>query len=104
MMLAEVKESRIGNAPDAGIAVVVRHILQQPVDGVVKIAGVVHVLLGFLVVDVRTHLDKCTLRHVAAAHILEDENVSRLVEVGRGPELLAVQIHAIRSPRCKEFD
>ena len=89
------EEAGIGNSPDAGVAVIVGNILEQPVDGVVKVGAVVDVLFGFFVVDVRAHLDERALGHVAAAHVLVDENVSRLVEVGRGTELRAVEVDAI---------
>ena len=89
------EESRIRDSPDSGVAVVVRHILEQPVDGVVEIAAVVNILLRLLVVDVRTHFDELALRHVAAAHVLKNEDVSRLVEVGRGAELRAVQVDTV---------
>ncbi len=91
------EKSRIRNAPYAGVSVVVGHVLEQPVDAVVEIAGVVHILLGSLIVDVRPHLDECTFRHITPAHILEDENVSRLVEVRRRAELLTELIHSIRT-------
>ncbi len=90
------EKSGIRNPPDPRVPIIVRHVLQQPVNGVVKIAGVVHVLLRFLVVDMRAHLVERSFRHIAAAHVLIDEDVSRLVEFGRGSESRAVQIHPIR--------
>ncbi len=38
----------------------------------------------------------CALRHVATAYVLEDEDVSRLVEIGRRTELRAVEVDAVR--------
>ena len=84
------EEAGIRNSPDARVPIVVGHILEQPVDGVVEIAGVVDVLLGFLVVEVRAHFDELAFRHVTAADILKDENVSRLVELGSGSQRAAI--------------
>ena len=39
----------------------------------------------FLVVDVRTHLDKLAFAHPASAHILVDEDVAGLFKLLRGP-------------------
>ena len=90
-------EAGIGNSPDSGVAVVVGHVLEQPVDGVVEVGAVVDVLFRLLVVDVGTHLDECSFGHVAAADILIDEDVSGFVEVGRRAELGAIEIDAVRA-------
>ena len=90
------EKSGIGNAPDPGISIVVGHILEKPIDGVVKVAAIVDVLIRLLVVDVRTHLDELAFRHVSPADVLKNKDVSRLVEIGRGPELRAVQVDAVR--------
>ena len=89
------KESGIRDSPDAGIAVIVRNVLEQPVDRVVEIAAVVHILLGFLVVDVRPHLDERSLRHITPSDILKDENVSRFIEFGGRPKLRSVKVDAV---------
>ncbi len=91
------EKSGIGNSPDAGVAVVVGHVLEQPFNGVVEIAGIIDILLRLFVVDVRPHFDERSFRHITSAHILVDENVSRLVEVRRRPKLFAVQVDAIRA-------
>ena len=65
-------------------AVVVRHVLDQPVDGVVGVGALVDVgraaLLGD---DVRPHVDELALRHPAAAHVLVGEDVAVLAEERR---------------------
>ena len=70
------KESRIRNAPDANLAIVVRHVLQQEFDRVIGVGCVVHILRRLLLVDVRPHLQKIALAHPTAAHILVNENVA----------------------------
>src|SRR5215469_6616687 len=91
------KKSRVRDSPDSRIAVVVRDIFQQPFEGVVEIAGIIHVFVGLLVIDVWAHLDERALRHVAAANILKNENISSFVEVWRRTELSAVLVYAIRT-------
>ncbi len=80
-------EAGIGDAPDANLAVVVGHMLEQELDGVVGVGGVVDILRRFLFVDVGTHLDELAFAHPAAAHILVDEDVAAVLELvakGRG--------------------
>ena len=90
-------EARIRDAPDAHLAVVVRHVLQQKIDRVVGVRRVVHVLRRFLVVDVRPHLQKLALAHPASAHILVDEDVAGLLELLRRPQVLRILVFAVRS-------
>src|SRR5260370_24084633 len=91
------EESWIGDAPYSGVPVIVGHVLEQPVDGVVEITAFVDILLRTLVIDVGTHLNKIAFRHITAANVLEDEDVARFVEVGRWAELLAILIHPVGS-------
>src|ERR1700722_8468873 len=42
-----------------------------------------------------THLNELAFRHVAAAHVLKNEDVSRFVELRRGAQDAAILIHAI---------
>ena len=97
-------EPGIRDAPDPRVPVVVGHVLEQPVDGVVEIAGVVDVLFRFLVVDMRSHLDERAFRHVAAAHVLIHKNISRSVKLGRRAQRLAILIHAIRPHAVRSAD
>jgi hypothetical protein len=55
-------EAGVGNPPNAGVAVVVGHILEEPINGVVEIGAVVDVLVRPLEVEVRSHFDELALR------------------------------------------
>ena len=89
------EKSGIGDAPDAGFAVVVGNIFQEPVDGVVEVAAVVDVGGGFFDVDVRAHFDEFAFGHEAAANVLHNENVAGFVKVRRRAELGAILIDAV---------
>ena len=54
--------------------------LQQELDRVVRVRGIVHILRPLLVIDVRTHLDEFALAHPPSAHVLVHEDVSALLE------------------------
>jgi hypothetical protein len=88
-------EAGIGDSPYAHLAVVVGNLLEQEVDGVMGIGGVVHILGRFLVVDVRMHLDKVALAHPAAAHVLIDKDVTALFELLRRAEVFWILIFAV---------
>ena len=68
-------KARIRNAVDADPAVVVRHVLNQPIDGVVGVGGLVDLLAG-LVGNVRPHVFVLAFAHVAPAHVLIDKDVA----------------------------
>ena len=93
-------EARIGNTPDADTAVMVRHVLEQPVDAVVHVAAFVDIGHGLLHIMMRRHLQPAAFGHVAAAHVLEDVDVAGLVELlGRadvpaGPAVLVDTVAA----------
>lgn len=71
-------ETGVGNAPLTDATVVVLHMLEQPVDAVVGVAGLVD-LAAALDRVVRAHVDELALAHVLAAHILVDEDVAGLL-------------------------
>ncbi len=67
-------EARVGVAPDADPAVVVRQVLDQPLDGVPGVGALVGA--GGRIVADRSHVDELALRHKAAAHVFGDEDVA----------------------------
>ena len=81
---------------DADVAVVVRHVLDEPVDRVVGVAGLVDVF-ALLRRIVGADVDELPLGHVTAAHVLKDEDVARLVVERRLAEPGPVLVFAIRS-------
>ena len=68
-------EAVVGDAVDADAAVVVRDVLDQPVDGVVGVGGLVG-RLGVGQVDLRRQLEDA-FRLEAAAQILDRRRCSR---------------------------
>ena len=90
-------EAGVRDSPDADLTVVVGNVLEEVVDGVVGIGGVIHVLGRLLVVDVRTHLDIVALAHPAASHILIDEDVAALFELLGGAEVMRILVFAVRA-------
>src|SRR5215467_1483489 len=71
--------------------------LQQEFDGVIHIRAVVHVLGGFLVVDMRVHLQEIAFGHIPAAHVLIHNDVLGLFKFIRWANLLFVLIFAVGS-------
>ena len=67
-------KSRIGDPPHADFAVVVRDILDQPVDRVVGIGRFIDIPGPFLVGIVRSHVDELAFGHHRAPHILIGKN------------------------------
>ena len=91
----------IGNSPNAHFAIVVGHVAEQPIDRVVHVGAVVHVLVAALFIDVWAHLNELAFRHVAPAHVLVDENVTGALKRFRGPQrpgvlVLSIRAHAVR--------
>ena len=96
-------EARVGDPPQADPAVVVRHVLDQPVDRVKRVAALVDVARTALLGPMGGHIDELALRHPAPAHVLVDEDVSLLAEGGRRTQVGLgtgdpVGLHAIRRP------
>src|SRR6478609_11439913 len=67
-------ETGIRNSPYAN-APIVSCILQKPINGIICITALIHVLVRFLLVNGRRHFPKMALALVSAAHILVHENV-----------------------------
>src|SRR5471030_1300687 len=88
-------EAWIREAPDADVAVVPRHMFQQPLDGVVGVRALVG-LTGPWVVDLRTDVQESTLRLIAAADVLEDEDVSGAIEGFGWTKTRVVAVRTVR--------
>src|SRR5215467_7731183 len=71
--------------------------LQQEFDGVIHIRAVVHVFGGFLVVDMRVHLQEIAFGHIPAAHVLIHNDVPGFFKFIRRANLLSVLIFAVGS-------
>src|SRR5437764_13220592 len=68
-------EAGIRNAVNADSAVVIRDLLDQPINRVVGVAGLVD-LVPFLVWDVGPHVFILAFAHVTAAHVLVNKDVA----------------------------
>ncbi len=88
-------ESGIGDAPDADLAVVVGDVLEQPVHGVVHVGAFIG-FAGLRMVDMGAHFNKLPLRLVAAADVLQDEDVAGAGEGFGGAEARGILIFAVR--------
>ena len=86
----------IGNAPDAELAVVVRHVLEKPLDGVKHVGAFIDIGLRFLHRLVRAHFNERAFGQVTTAHILADEYITRLGELLVRRGACWILIHAIR--------
>ena len=63
-------EATVAVASDPNIAVVVRHVVDQPFNRVVCVATLVHVMLAALLINVWRHMAELALGAVAPTHIL----------------------------------
>ena len=68
-------KARIRDAVDADAPVVVRNVLDEPIDRVVRVAGFVN-LVPFLVGNVRTHVLVLALTHITPAHVPVNKDVA----------------------------
>jgi hypothetical protein len=75
-------EPGIRDAGDSDAPVVVRHVLDQPVDRIPRVTVLIDVLVALLVGIVRAHIHELALAHVASPHVLENEDVTLLDEIG----------------------
>jgi hypothetical protein len=93
------EEPSVGDAPDSGPAVVARHVLDQPVDAVVRIGGFVRILgpgyMGLMVRDVI----EFAFGHVAPADVLVGEDEALLRELLRRAEERPVVLGAVGGDR-----
>src|SRR6202162_2976338 len=90
-------KSRIRNSINARFAVVIGHILQQPVDGVVGVGTFIHILGVFFMIVVRRHLDKSSVTLKASAYILIYKNKSIGNKARRRTQVLGVVVGSIRT-------
>ena len=67
-------EATVTVASDPDVAVVVRHVVDQPLDRVVRVAALVHIILAALFVNVRRHVAELALGAEAPAHVLQQEH------------------------------
>src|SRR2546422_4576449 len=88
--------SRIGDAPLAGAPVVIRNILEQPLDGVVDIAAFVSVGRTALVWLDGSHYDKIALGLELASHVLVDKDEPFPGKIRRRAQGFPVRIRAVR--------
>ncbi len=88
------------DAPGADATVVVRDVLDQPVDRVVGVGAFVDVLCAVLDVDVRRHVLEVALRHEAPARVLVDEDEAVVAEPLRWVRVAPDTGRRRRARRC----
>ena len=101
-------EARVRNAPDTHFAIVIGHVLHQPVDAVIRVAAFVNILWRLLIVDLWTHVGELAFRHNAAAHVLIREDIFLSGEQFRRSErrlivVRAIGRNAVRRPVHKDW-
>src|SRR5690349_9732027 len=89
------EESRIGNPIDAYLAVVVRHVFQQPFDRVVGVGALINIFRRVGPIELRRHIDEASLGLITPADILEYEDVSGALECLRLRQPSAVMVLAV---------
>jgi hypothetical protein len=85
----------IRDAVDADAAIVIRNILDQPIDRVVSVAGFVN-LVSLFVGDVWPHIFVFAFAHIAPAHVLIDEDIAFARKQIIGPKRIAKSVQAVR--------
>ena len=88
-------EARIRDTVDADAAIVVRHVLDQPIDRVVSVGRLIN-LVALLVRDVGPHIFINALAHVPAAHVLVNEDVAFARKQFVRPKEIFVCVRSIR--------
>ena len=83
-------------APHAHAAIVMADILEDPLDGVVRIGGFVDGSCLAVGTEIRRHERVVSFAHVAAAHVLVHEDPAFAVDVGKRTELCRICICAVR--------
>ena len=89
-------EARIGDPPHADPAVVVGHVLDQPIDRVVGVRALVDVGGLLLAVAMRPHVLELALRHPSAADVLVGDDIAVAAEGRRWADVRLVGVLAIR--------
>ena len=97
-------EAWIRDAPLANFAIVIGHILNEPVDCVEGIAAFVGVLLTFFNGAVRGHVGELAFAHVASTNVLGDEDVASFDEVVGGAEAGGVVVDSVGSDAVRGAD
>ena len=69
------KKPRIAHTQHAHLAGVIRHILQQPVDGVARVGRLIDIVLRLVLHDRPVHHERAA-RAIASANVLVDEDVA----------------------------
>ena len=95
------EKSGIRNAPDTGLSVIIRHILNEPIDGVPGIGALVGIFPAVEVHLVGRDVDECSLGQIAAAHILIHHDEALFFGRFRRPDHGPVIIDPIRSDRVR---
>ncbi len=90
-------ESRVGNARHAHLAVVPRHVFDEPFDRVKSVRGLIHVLRAVLVWNVGPHVDVFPFGHPSPAHVLIDEDVPFLSEERGRAKIGLILVRPIRT-------
>src|SRR5690242_21715689 len=88
-------EPRVGDPPHTDLAIVERHVLHEPVNGVVGVGGFVGGTTALVGGVLGTHVDKITFRHPGAANVLVDEDVLRARQVLIGTDERLVVVGAV---------
>ena len=99
-------EAGIGDAEHANVAVVVRNVLHEPVDGVVGVGALVDFFRALVWIE-RADVNVITFGAIAAADVLRDEDELVLRQFAEGAERIAVVVRAVglqRIRRAREHD
>src|SRR3972149_9474455 len=96
----------LGNSHHSDPAIVVGNILQEPFDGVVRIAALIDVLWSFFVRPMGSDLLEFPLRHISPPCVLIDEDETLFLKIFRGAKARSVLIDAVRPDtiRCACYD
>ena len=78
-------EAGIRDTGHAHLAVMTRHVLDKPIDGVEGVRSLIHILRSIFARNIGSHVDILPFGHPPTAHVLVNEDVSFLAEQGRRP-------------------
>ena len=94
-------EARIRDAINSGLAVVIRNMLQKPVNRVIGIAGFVDIFGRLLVGLIRTNMNVLAFRPALPAHVLIDEDEALANKLLRRPKRCPVVVDSVRRNRVR---